>query len=36
VVPQLRIERVERGTHWLIHEEPQFVANCVRQFFSLG
>lgn len=34
VVPQLRVEPMARGTHWLIHEEPQFVANRILEFIA--
>lgn len=35
VVPQLQVEPVEHGTHWLIHEEPQFVANRILDWFAV-
>jgi pimeloyl-ACP methyl ester carboxylesterase len=35
VVLQLDVERVARGTHWLIHEEPQFVANSILEWFAV-
>lgn len=34
VVPELTIERLDRATHWLIHEDPQFVAKRVLAFFD--
>lgn len=34
VVPDLTIERLAHATHWLIHEEPQFVASRLGTFFS--
>lgn len=34
VVPDLRIERLDHATHWLAHEEPQFVADRVLAFFD--
>jgi pimeloyl-ACP methyl ester carboxylesterase len=34
VVPDLTIERLDRATHWLVHEEPQFIANRVLAFFD--
>jgi len=34
LIPDLRIERLERATHWLVHEEPQLVADLLREFFD--
>jgi pimeloyl-ACP methyl ester carboxylesterase len=34
VVPELAIERLEKATHWLVHEEPAFIANRVLDFVS--
>jgi pimeloyl-ACP methyl ester carboxylesterase len=32
LVPELTIERLEHATHWLVHEEPDVVANRVLAF----
>lgn len=32
VVPGLKIERIERATHWLAHEEPQRIAAHIHTF----
>lgn len=34
LVPDLRVERLEHATHWLVHEEPQLVAEAIRAFLS--
>lgn len=34
LVPELAIERLNRATHWLVHEEPQFVARRVLDFVA--
>lgn len=34
LVPDLTIERLERATHWLVHEEPRFVAGRVLDFIA--
>jgi pimeloyl-ACP methyl ester carboxylesterase len=31
-VPQLQLEQVPGATHWLIHEQPQFVAERIERF----
>ncbi len=33
LVPDLAIERRERATHWLLHEEPQFAGERINAFF---
>lgn len=32
LVPELTIERLANATHWLVHEEPAFIANRVLDF----
>jgi pimeloyl-ACP methyl ester carboxylesterase len=32
LIPRLTVERLPKATHWLIHEEPQFVALRIREF----
>jgi len=34
LIPQLAVERLACATHWLIHEEPQFVASRIREFLT--
>lgn len=34
LVSQLTVERLDHATHWLIHEEPQFVAQRIAAFLS--
>ncbi len=29
-VPQMQLERIEEGTHWLVHEQPQRVAQLIQ------
>jgi pimeloyl-ACP methyl ester carboxylesterase len=31
-IPQLRLEKVEGASHWIIHERPQFVAQRLADF----
>ena len=31
-IPQLRLEKVEGASHWIIHERPQFVAQRIADF----
>ena len=33
-VPRLELERVERATHWIIHEQPMLVAQHLARFLS--
>ena len=33
-VPDLRIERIEDGTHWVVHEQPARVNALIRSFLS--
>lgn len=33
-VPDLRVERVPGGTHWLVHEQPERVARLIEDFLS--
>lgn len=33
-VPQLTLHKVQNGTHWLIHEQPQLVAGYVQDFLK--
>jgi pimeloyl-ACP methyl ester carboxylesterase len=35
-VPDLRIERIPNGSHWVIHEQPERVNRCIRDFLSSG
>ena len=32
VVPDLRVERIAEATHWLVHEQPQAIADSIRRF----
>jgi pimeloyl-ACP methyl ester carboxylesterase len=34
VVPDLTIERVPNGSHWVVHEEPERVAQAIRRFLA--
>jgi len=34
LIPQLTVERLASATHWLIHEEPHFVASRIREFLA--
>jgi pimeloyl-ACP methyl ester carboxylesterase len=34
VVPDLRIERIPEGTHWLVHEFPDRIASAIRAFVA--
>jgi len=31
-IPQLRLEKVEGASHWIIHERPQFIAQRLAEF----
>jgi pimeloyl-ACP methyl ester carboxylesterase len=33
-VPNLRVDRVEDATHWIVHEQPQRVAGLMENFIS--
>ncbi len=33
-VPDLRIERIAEGTHWVVHEQPQRVTAAIRSFIA--
>ena len=33
-VPDLRIERIEDGTHWVVHEQPERVNRLIRGFVA--
>ena len=33
-IPDLRIERIPDGTHWVIHEQPEKVNRLIRNFIS--
>lgn len=33
-VPDLRIERIAAGTHWVVHEQPQRVTAAIRSFIA--
>jgi pimeloyl-ACP methyl ester carboxylesterase len=33
LVPELRIERLSRASHWLLHEHPVLIAQMLRDFF---
>jgi pimeloyl-ACP methyl ester carboxylesterase len=35
-VPNLTIERIPEGTHWVIHEQPQIIIACMRKFLTEG
>jgi pimeloyl-ACP methyl ester carboxylesterase len=35
-VPDLRIERIPEGTHWVIHEQPERVNALIRAFLDPG
>jgi pimeloyl-ACP methyl ester carboxylesterase len=34
LVPNLRVERVPEGTHWVIHEQPARISASLRAFLS--
>ena len=34
LVPDLRIERIPEGSHWVIHEQPQQVSAAIRKFLQ--
>ncbi|MFL6713134.1 MAG: alpha/beta fold hydrolase [Sulfurifustis sp.] len=34
VVPNLRIERIPEGSHWVIHEQPERVNRLIREFIE--
>lgn len=31
-IPDLRIERIPDGTHWVVHEQPERVTALIRSF----
>jgi pimeloyl-ACP methyl ester carboxylesterase len=33
-IPDLRLERIEEGTHWLVHEQPERVNRLIRTFIG--
>jgi epoxide hydrolase 4 len=33
-VPDLRVERIGEGTHWVIHEQPERVNALIRRFID--
>jgi len=33
-VPQMQLERIEEGTHWLVHEQPQRVAQLIQDWLG--
>ncbi len=33
-VPQMQLKRVENATHWIVHEQPELVANHLKQFLA--
>ena len=33
-VPQMQLERIEEGTHWLVHEQPQRVAQLIQDWLD--
>ena len=33
-VPRLQVERIERATHWVVHEQPQRVAASIGRFLA--
>jgi pimeloyl-ACP methyl ester carboxylesterase len=33
-VPDLRIERIEDGSHWVVHEQPERVNALLRAFLD--
>jgi pimeloyl-ACP methyl ester carboxylesterase len=33
-VPDLRIERLEQASHWVMHEEPQTLNRLIREFIG--
>lgn len=35
-VPRLQLERIERATHWVVHEQPQRVAASIGRFLASG
>lgn len=34
-VPNMQLERIERATHWLVHEQPQRVAASIGRFLAM-
>ena len=34
VVPNLKIERIPDGTHWVVHEKPSLVSQYIREFIA--
>lgn len=35
-VPNLTVRRVSEGSHWVIHEKPELVNSCIREFIESG
>ena len=33
-VPQMQLERIERATHWVVHEQPARVAASIQRFLG--
>ena len=33
-VPQLQLERIERATHWVVHEQPARVAALIQRYLG--
>jgi len=33
-VPNLRVERVPNGSHWIVHEQPELVNRLIREFLA--
>ena len=33
-VPQLEIDRMAQGTHWIVHEQPARVAQSIEDFIA--
>ncbi|MEO5951285.1 MAG: alpha/beta hydrolase, partial [Chloroflexia bacterium] len=34
VVPDLKVERIPQGTHWVVHEEGEQITNAIRTFIG--
>ena len=35
-MPDLTIERVPDGSHWVVHERPELVSRLIREFLARG
>jgi pimeloyl-ACP methyl ester carboxylesterase len=33
-VPDLTVRRVPDGSHWVIHEQPELITSCIREFIE--